>query len=116
MQMSNAHKLLDASSFRPFLLEVGKHPVGGQRPVLFPSSERFDIVKCARPLFKKWQVVKRIKNILFFLIASGMTGNEVCFIKDVNMEWIRLEDDFPSGTVHRNGVAVGFIGCLAVGS
>ena len=72
-------------------------------------SERFYIVKCARPLFKKWQVVKRIKNILFFLIASGMTGNEVCFIKDVNMEWIRLEDDFPSGTVHRNGVAVGFI-------
>src|SRR2546428_12813450 len=85
MQVQNAHKLLYATSIRPFLFEVSKHAMVGLRPILAPPTKWFCILKCTWPLLKQRKIVERIKNILLALIATGMTGNEVCFVKDVNL-------------------------------
>src|SRR5213080_5124817 len=85
VELENTDKLLHPSSFRPFLFQVSKHQVVGLRPLFAPAFDWCGVVKCAWPLLKHGKIMERIKNILFFLVASGVPCNEFCFVIDVNM-------------------------------
>src|SRR5258708_7319791 len=88
----------------------------GLRPIFTPSFYWCGILKCTWSLLKQREIMKRIKNILLTFVTTGMTGNQFCFVINVNMERIGFERDLASGTTDRNRIAVGFKCCLAVGS
>src|SRR5438105_992695 len=88
MQLQNADKFLYTASLRPFFPQDAEHVVIGLWPVLFPSPQWFGVFKCARSLLKQWQVVERIKNILFSLVATRVTSEKRCFINNVKSEGV----------------------------
>jgi hypothetical protein len=51
VQLQNKHKLLHASSFRPFLFEISEHPMVRLRPIFAPSFHWCCVIKC--PIFLK---------------------------------------------------------------
>src|SRR5205085_10546008 len=90
VELQDADKLLHTSAFRPFLLQVCKHPRIGRWPLFTPFLDGFGVLKGTWSLLKQGKIMQRIKNILFFAIASGVVSQQVPFlIKDINEIWIR---------------------------
>jgi hypothetical protein len=86
------------------------------RPVRSPLFERFGVIKGTRTLLKQAEIVQRIKNILFTVVASGMTGKMFYSIPNLNLERIGFERHVLACSIHWHRIPIGFIRGLTVWS
>src|SRR5438445_1147197 len=83
-------------------------------PVTTPLFERLRIVECPWTLFKQWQVMQWLENVLFPTITARVTSQQGSPVQDLEIERICLHHYRACGTIDRNGIAIGLKGGLTV--